>query len=71
MKTHAGAVGGGGQPVAHDDMSHASTRAVIRGSTVALMGGASPTPASSTDASPHIRLTMLGVRLPVGGVLCR
>jgi hypothetical protein len=62
MNTQAGAVGGGGQPVAHDDSKDASTRAAIRKPTLGLMGGSSPVPVSSTDSSPDIRLTMLGVR---------
>jgi hypothetical protein len=69
MKTHAGAVGGGGQPVAQDDSSDASSRAALKKPTLGLMGGSSPVPVSSTDPSPDIRLAMLGVSLPVLDVL--
>jgi hypothetical protein len=71
MKTHSGTLGGGGQPVAHDDSRDVSTSAAIKKPTLVLMGGSSPTPVSSTDSSPDIRLTMLGVRLPVLYVLRR
>jgi hypothetical protein len=71
MNTHAGAVGGGGSPVAPVDRRDASTRAAITKPTVVFMGGSSPTPGASTDSPPDVGLTMLGVRLPVGGVLCR
>jgi hypothetical protein len=50
--------------VAHDDSSDASTRAAIKKPTVVLMGGSSPTPVSSTDSSPDVRMTVLGVCLP-------
>jgi hypothetical protein len=62
MKTHAGAVGGGGQPVAQDDTRDASTSAAIKKPTVVLMGGSSPTPMSSTDFSPDGGLTRLGMQ---------
>jgi hypothetical protein len=65
MNTHSGAVGGGGQPIAHDDSRDASTNAAIKKPTVVFMGGSSPTPVSSTDSSPAVRMTVLGVCLPV------
>ena len=45
MKTHSGAVGGGGQPVAHDTSRVASTSPATKKLAVVLMSGVSPMPA--------------------------
>jgi hypothetical protein len=71
MKTHAGTVGGGGQPAAQNDNRDASLSVASKKPILVLMGGSSPTSVSSTDSSAHIRLTMLRMCLPVLGVLGR